>query len=105
VSILILAGLGFLALVGVAITFVVASRKDVNQVSLVPKQRSMAQQPGAFGAPAPVAQIDEHSLAQVRAALADGRKIEAVVIYREASGLDLKQAKDAVDLMDTNSRR
>ncbi|HEX8203856.1 MAG TPA: ribosomal protein L7/L12 [Isosphaeraceae bacterium] len=34
---------------------------------------------------------------QVRALIAQGRKIEAIKAYREATGLGLKEAKDAVE--------
>ena len=40
------------------------------------------------------------ALAQVRAALAAGNKIEAIKLYREHTGLGLKEAKDAVDAME-----
>ena len=38
--------------------------------------------------------------ADVRAALAQGSKIEAIKIYRQATGLGLKEAKDAVEAME-----
>ena|SRR5579863_6499632 len=34
---------------------------------------------------------------RVRKAVADGRKIEAIKIYREETGLGLRDAKDAID--------
>jgi ribosomal protein L7/L12 len=34
---------------------------------------------------------------RVRKAVADGRKIEAIKLYREETGLGLREAKDAVD--------
>ena len=37
--------------------------------------------------------------AQVRAALASRRKIEAIKIYREVTGLGLKESKEAVEAM------
>jgi ribosomal protein L7/L12 len=39
-------------------------------------------------------------LREVRAALADGNKIEAIKRYRKATGVGLKDAKDAVDRME-----
>lgn len=36
---------------------------------------------------------------EVRAALASRRKIEAIKIYREATGLGLKESKEAVEAM------
>lgn len=44
------------------------------------------------------------SLGKVRAALRAGNKIEAIKIYREAMGVGLKEAKDAVDRMETEQR-
>jgi ribosomal protein L7/L12 len=38
-------------------------------------------------------------LAQIRAALATGNKIEAIKLYRAATGVGLKEAKDAVEAM------
>lgn len=34
-----------------------------------------------------------------------GQKIQAIKLYREASGVGLKEAKDAVELMEANLRR
>ncbi|EGX60855.1 hypothetical protein SZN_05357 [Streptomyces zinciresistens K42] len=39
-------------------------------------------------------------LPEVRALLHDGRKVEAVRLYREITGAGLKEAKDAVDAME-----
>ncbi|MEO7683202.1 MAG: hypothetical protein ABIU86_04635 [Gemmatimonadaceae bacterium] len=36
---------------------------------------------------------------EIAAALRDGRKIEAIKMYREAYGTDLKDAKDAVEAL------
>lgn len=45
-------------------------------------------------APSPV------SAANVQALLREGKKLEAIKLYREQSGLGLKEAKDAVDAME-----
>ena len=37
---------------------------------------------------------------RVRSLLAEGRKIEAIKVYREATGAGLKEAKDAVEALD-----
>jgi ribosomal protein L7/L12 len=37
--------------------------------------------------------------AQIAAALRDGHKIEAIKIYRDAYGTDLKDAKDAIEAL------
>jgi ribosomal protein L7/L12 len=43
---------------------------------------------------------DPQHLPQVTALLREGKKIQAIKAYREATGADLKEAKDAVDRMD-----
>lgn len=43
--------------------------------------------------------------ARVSRLMADGRKIEAIKIYREATGLGLKEAKDAVEDIDRQIKR
>lgn len=49
---------------------------------------------------APMSAGGEHPrMSEIRALAAGGRKIEAIKIYREITGLGLKEAKDAVDLM------
>jgi ribosomal protein L7/L12 len=40
---------------------------------------------------------DPANLRPVREALLQGRKIEAIKLYRQATGADLRTAKDAVD--------
>ncbi|MEU0806089.1 ribosomal protein L7/L12 [Streptomyces sp. NPDC005970] len=44
-------------------------------------------------------QEPQPELAPVRALLAEGKKIHAVKAYRELTGADLKEAKEAVDRM------
>jgi ribosomal protein L7/L12 len=39
----------------------------------------------------------EPELDQVNALLRQGKKIQAIKVYRESTGADLKEAKDAVD--------
>jgi hypothetical protein len=41
---------------------------------------------------------------KVRSLLLEGKKIEAIKIYREASGLGLKESKDAVEMVETELR-
>lgn len=43
------------------------------------------------------------SMAQVQAALEAGNKIEAIKLYREMTGLGLKEAKDAIEAMPTDA--
>lgn len=43
--------------------------------------------------------------ARIKSLLANGRKVEAVKVYREEYRLGLKAAKDAVDRIETSMRR
>lgn len=54
---------------------------------------------GAQAADAPPQPIDAESLEAVRLLLRAGRKINALKIYREATGASLKAAKDAVEAL------
>lgn len=47
-----------------------------------------------------VAQLGEVDLADMRAALAEGNKLLAIKVYRDRTGVGLKEAKDAVDAME-----
>ncbi len=42
---------------------------------------------------------------EIAAAIRAGRKIEAIKLYRQAHGVGLKEAKDAVDAYETTGRR
>ena len=44
--------------------------------------------------------VMESGMAEIIALLRRGRKIEAIKLYREMTGLGLKEAKDAVDRME-----
>ena len=46
----------------------------------------------------------DNSAEQIRAALHQGRKIEAIKIYREHSGSRLKEAKEAVEQLEADLR-
>ncbi|MFB9662468.1 ribosomal protein L7/L12 [Glycomyces mayteni] len=43
---------------------------------------------------------EEPWLAEVRSEIRSGRKIQAIKVYREHTGLGLKEAKDAVERME-----
>lgn len=47
--------------------------------------------------PQPPVQASLETLAQVQAALTEGRTLEAIKLMREGTGLGLKEAKDAVE--------
>lgn len=51
-----------------------------------------------------MASINPDDLARVQAALGGRRKIEAIKIYREATGLGLKESKEAVERMERESQ-
>ena len=44
------------------------------------------------------------SAEKIRAALQQGRKIEAIKLYREQSGAELKEAKEAVEQLEADLR-
>lgn len=80
-----IAFVGLVALAGIVVlvmTFMGA--KNVEVVNLRPPQRDAA--PGA----------DD----QLHALLAEGRKIEAIKLYRERTGAGLREAKEAVDAIE-----
>lgn len=52
------------------------------------------------GEPVPVTQTPAAPNASVQDLLREGKKLEAIKLYREQSGLGLKEAKDAVDAME-----
>lgn len=55
---------------------------------------------GSGGSPSPMHAPGDHPrMAEVRAHVAANRKIEAIKIYREITGLGLKESKDAIDAM------
>ncbi len=47
----------------------------------------------------------EDQLARIQAALFAGRKIEAIKLYREATGTDLAEAKERVEAMEAELRQ
>ena len=49
-------------------------------------------------------QATPEQINEIGAALAAGRKIDAIKLYREASGADLKEAKDFVEALDAGLR-
>jgi ribosomal protein L7/L12 len=51
----------------------------------------------------PVERLSDHQIAgQVELLLRSGRKIEAIKLYREHTGLGLKEAKDWVEALESN---
>ena len=56
-------------------------------------------------APAPVGELDTFLENRIKRLLAERKKIEAVKVYREAHNCGLKEAKDAVDLIQAEMRR
>lgn len=63
--------------------------------------RGAAQRDGLMAAPPPPtgSKPSPEALARVQAALAAGNKIGAVKLLREATGMGLKESKDAVERM------
>src|SRR5262245_60603400 len=58
---------------------------------------------GLISSPPEVRYQSDQLPAQVRAALVAGRKIEAIKLLREATGLGLKEAKDRIDAVSMHS--
>ncbi|MBX7244503.1 MAG: ribosomal protein L7/L12 [Candidatus Sumerlaeaceae bacterium] len=49
-------------------------------------------------------EIPEDKQSQIEAELSRGNKIEAIKIHREATGLGLKESKDAIDALEAKLR-
>lgn len=62
--------------------------------------RGPTRDPLAHPPPATDALDDEAFAAQLLVLLAAGRKIEAIRVYRERTGLGLKEARDAVEALE-----
>ncbi|MBM4784177.1 MAG: hypothetical protein GQE15_41435 [Archangiaceae bacterium] len=56
------------------------------------------------GEAAPVVPTAPAPASSVQALLREGRKIEAIKLYREQTGLGLKEAKDAVEAMEQGAQ-
>lgn len=52
-----------------------------------------------------MSQLTEQQKQAISAEIAGGRKIEAIKLYREATGVGLKEAKDAVEGMEKGLRQ
>lgn len=93
IPVLIGAGLVFLLLL--ALILRPARRRDPLMGGQPPIMRTS--KPAAVAA---AATLPPETEAQVRALLAAGRKIEAIKLARDATGLGLKQTKDLVESME-----
>jgi hypothetical protein len=105
-------GMEFLAglVVGLIIGLILKSRGERQDLTGVPTSLAASMprspqgtSPGSMPPPAPATAgqtLSPDSLLKVGAALASGNKIEAIKLLREASGLGLKEAKDAVERME-----
>ncbi len=56
--------------------------------------------PSTLGPPAPPTMLDAAAIQQISDLLTAGKQIEAIKRYREATGVGLAQAKDAIDAWD-----
>jgi hypothetical protein len=105
-------GMEFLAglVVGLIIGLILKSRGERQDLTGVPTSMAanmprspQGTSPGSMPPPPPATTgqtLSPGSLLKVGAALAAGNKIEAIKLLREASGLGLKEAKDAVERME-----
>jgi ribosomal protein L7/L12 len=62
--------------------------------------RRAAERERLLDTPAPRIQPPPKALAAIKAELAAGNKIEAIRLMREATGMDLKASKEAVEAME-----
>lgn len=85
-------GIAFLAL------FLLALRRRSGDRDLIAPQRSAPPPAWPAGA-APIGDAPPEIEAELRALLAAGRKIEAIKLVRESTGLGLAEAKDLVERM------
>ncbi|MFO0960776.1 MAG: ribosomal protein L7/L12 [Isosphaeraceae bacterium] len=62
-----------------------------------PPSETVCERCGATLSPARVGRLPEGTRDDIVALIGEGRKIEAIRLFRERTGLGLKEAKDAVD--------
>ncbi len=63
-------------------------------------KRDLSQPPATAGLRASPASLPRETRTAIEAALADGRKIDAIRMLREATGMGLKDSKEAVEAME-----
>jgi ribosomal protein L7/L12 len=87
------------ALLAIAVVVLVLSAKnDVQVVDLPrPPPPGVVVQPPPLAGPPPWQSVGRGPVAEL---LREGRKIEAIKLYREQTGVGLKEAKDAVEAME-----
>ena len=84
-----------LVLVGVAIVAFILGRATRGDVSGARTEREVADREQVENA---LAELSSDVQTEVDRLLTEHRKIEAIKIFREATGLGLKQSKDAVEV-------
>jgi len=57
-----------------------------------------------MAAPIPEDKLPDDKLADIKAAIFRGRKIEAIRLHRECTGMGLAESKDAVETLEANLR-
>ena len=85
--------------------FVLGSRLREGRDLMAPPMQGTGVKPPYLRSPAPASPstqtaLSPDSLSAVAAALRAGNKIEAIKLYRQATGADLKASKDAVEAME-----
>jgi large subunit ribosomal protein L7/L12 len=70
------------------------------EIARLKDQLQRAQGGGTLAAPAPTPALDSAAWqSEVKSLVQQGQKIQAIKLYREKTGIGLKEAKDAVDAM------
>ncbi len=93
-----LAGLAVLLLL---VGYAMGSRRREGSDLMAPPRPARPTPPRASVAPAPFLVVPPDVRAKIAAALQAGKKIEAIKLMREASGMGLAEAKAAVEAMET----
>ncbi|MFJ8634881.1 ribosomal protein L7/L12 [Streptomyces sp. NPDC093568] len=84
----------FLALVALVVVFTIDSRVSRTARRVARVERKLDLIIDHLGL-----RVDDPRMAEVVALLRDDKKIQAIKVYREITGADLKEAKDAVEAM------
>jgi hypothetical protein len=91
--------IGLCALI-VASAFLMVARRSRDDFAGTATMRELREQARQIRERQPAAAPDPATLARIAEELRRGRKIEAIKLYRRATGVGLKEAKDQVEALD-----
>ncbi len=100
-QLIILIAVVVLVLMGV-VAFFVRRSEAKNGVEEVTNWPPPVEPPEEKKAPVPPAGLNAEIIRQINVAMGSGRKLEAIKLYREATGISLAEAKAAVEDMERN---